>query len=77
MTSETFVLLSGALSFGAPLALAMRELVLLRSDGGSPPRRKVPEAPQPTPPAGGHGYSGKLPDSLIPKKLPVRDLEPV
>ena len=49
--SETFIMLSGALSFGAPLALAVRELVVLRRDdggkrgGGSWKGDPVPDTP--------------------------------
>jgi hypothetical protein len=72
MDSETFMMLNGVLSFGAPLALAVRELLVLRRDnggrrgGGSWGRNPAPETPPP-PPAG----NKPLPDCLIPK-LPPR-----
>jgi hypothetical protein len=80
MDGETFILLSGALSFGAPLLLAVHELLVLRrGDGGgnSGRDRRAPEPPPPPPaPAG----SKPLPNCLIPKPLPrlaarVRALE--
>ncbi len=72
MDSETFILLSSALSFGAPLALAVRELLVLRRDGGR--RRgggfwkRDPSPPRPPPPA--PAGSKPLPDCLIPKLAP-------
>jgi hypothetical protein len=80
MDGETFTLLSGALSFGAPLLLVVHELLVLRrgDDGGNSGRdRRAPEPPPPQPaPAG----IMPLPDCLIPKPLPhhaarVRALE--
>ena len=70
MAPETQVLLSGALTFGAPLVLAVRELILLRrrppGNDGPPPPERVPEPPRPKP----------LPDCLVPKLRPrVRELE--
>lgn len=72
MTSQTFVLLSGCLTFGAPLVLAVRELLVLRPGGGSnwggpyepPEPPPLPESPPAT--------RGRLPDCLIPK--PIADL---
>jgi len=80
MDGETFILLSGALSFGAPLLLAMHELLVLRrgDDGGnSGTDRRAPESPPPQPAPAGIKL---LPDGLIPKPLPhhaarVRALE--
>ncbi len=68
MTSETFVLLSGTLTFGAPLVLAVHELFALRrrpqDDGWD--RRTVEPPPPPKP----------LPDCLIPRPITrVRELE--
>jgi hypothetical protein len=73
MDSETFIMLSSALSFGAPLALAVRELVVLRRDnggkrgGGSWKRDPAPDRPPPPAPAG----NKPLPECLVPK-LPPR-----
>ena len=72
MDSETFIMLSSALSFGAPLALAVRELLVLRRDdkrGGGSWRRDTaaPRLPPPPAPAGNR----PLPECLVPK-LPPR-----
>ncbi len=63
MSSATFVMLSGLLTFGVPLALALRELGLLgpSSRGGDEP--PPPVAPTPKP----------LPDCLMPRKVSLRD----
>jgi hypothetical protein len=77
MAPEVFVLLSGGLSFGVPLVLAIRELRnLKRSDGGGWRPDSTPPSPKPRPTGG----SGKpLPDCLIPKPVPasLRELETV
>ncbi len=72
MTSATYVILSGVLSFGAPLAVAVYEIVTLRRGGsGGGDDRQPPEAPRPKP----------LPDCLQPHVLlarpPMRTPEPV
>ena len=68
MSPATFVILSGVLTFGAPLLLAIRELVLLRRPprgaGWSGPRSSPPEPPPPKP----------LPDCLIPRRLSLDEL---
>lgn len=80
METETFVLLSCALNFGVPLAIAVIELVRLRRerDGGSD-RRPAPHQPAPMPPALDGPAPKPLPDCLIPRPLPqrTRELEPV
>jgi hypothetical protein len=70
MSPATFVVLSGTLTFGAPLALAIRELFVLRNPrrgggwAGPRPDPVKPDAPKP------------LPDCLIPKPISrVRELE--
>lgn len=74
MTPETFVLLSGTLTFGAPLAFAIRELLTLPTfgKGGDEPPEEPKFRPAPKP----------LPDCLLPKPIPtppapvrVRELE--
>jgi hypothetical protein len=67
MTPEMHVLLSGALTFGVPLAIAVRELMVLKR-GGKPDDRR-PRRPTPKPLAPSDGRP-KLPDCLIPKPLP-------
>jgi hypothetical protein len=79
MDGAVYVVLSGALTFGVPLALAVRELIELkrRDEGGWEGDGPLPYKPQP-PPRTGHK---PLPDCLIPK-LPAgpargRELEKV
>ena len=64
MTSLTFVLLSGALSFGVPIAVAIRELFLL-----TPSR---PHRDEPPPEPRFVRAPGPLPDCLLPPPAPVR-----
>lgn len=64
MGSATFVLLSGGLTFGAPLVLAIRELLVLRPGGGQNWRDAAEPEPPPVP---GTTFNGPLPDCLIPK----------
>ncbi len=72
MTSETFVLLSGALTFGVPLWLAMRELKTLGPSGGGG-RGPDEHDPEPVPPAPDKPVvetaQKPLPDCLIPKPM--------
>ncbi len=78
MSPEWQVLLSGALTFGVPLLLAVHELIALRRRprGGWRPD-PVPPAPPPPPRPSGEK---PLPDCLIPKPMPrqakPRELEP-
>lgn len=53
MESSTFVLLSGALTYGVPLLLAVRELVALRRDRDGPGGKPRDPAPMPPRPRGG------------------------
>ena len=80
MDGTTFVLLSGTLTVGVPLVLAMRELFELRRrhDGGWDGDGGPPFPPPPPPPTTGHK---PLPECLIPR-LPaqpvrMRELEEV
>lgn len=59
MTSSTFVLLSSALTFGAPLAFAVYEIVAIRRRPRGGDDRDPPMMPRPKP----------LPDCLQPKTL--------
>ena len=71
MSPETFVLLSGTLTFGAPLALAARELWALRRDEGRGGLRERDRAPDVPPAPDSAGGVRPLPDCLIPKPLPA------
>ncbi len=80
MDGTTFVLLSGALTVGVPLVLAVRELIELRRrgdtgwDGDGPP-------PFPPPPPAPSTGDKPLPECLIPRLPPQpvrrRELEEV
>lgn len=64
MTPATFVLLSGTLTFGVPIVLAIRELITLtprRRDGRDEPPPEPRLIPAPTP----------LPNCLLPPLFPV------
>ena len=76
MSDDLFILLSSTLTFGVPLALAVRELWALRRDGrggGGWERDRAPDTP-PAPRPGGVGRP--LPDCLIPKPLPASAFRP-
>ncbi|HEX3346873.1 MAG TPA: hypothetical protein VHS58_02085 [Acetobacteraceae bacterium] len=81
------VLLSGTLTFGVPLLLAIRELLMLRRGrrgGGWPSARRRDPRPGPMPP-GGDPIQRPLPACLVPVLpprsepawKPVRELEEV
>ena len=69
MSPDVHILLSGALSFGVPLLLAVRELVVLgrESSGGGPAKGGDArgQAPAPTPPAGEPSSLPPLPPCLV------------
>jgi hypothetical protein len=69
MSPVVFVTLSGALTFGAPLIICLRELLVLRRDerGGSWPGDRTLPVPPPLP--GGSGTPRPLPDCLIPRPM--------
>ncbi len=80
MDGTTFVLLSGTLTVGVPLVLAVRELLELRrrDDNGWEGDGPAPFPSPPPPPSSGHK---PLPECLIPR-LPaqpvrIRELEEV
>jgi hypothetical protein len=68
MDSETHILLSGALTFGVPLILAIRELFILRRDNRGGGWHDPAPDPLPVPPRPPMGQK-PLPDCLIPKRL--------
>jgi hypothetical protein len=71
MTSATQIVLSGALTFGVPLVLAIRDLITLRRDpGGSWPPSPPPQTPPPAPRTGSPPIRRELPACLIPVRLP-------
>ncbi len=69
MTSLQHVLLSGALTFGVPLAVAVREMIVLRrrDRGAWPGDPPIDVQPKPIPP----DAPPRLPECLIPKLPPV------
>ena len=68
MSPEVQVLLSGALTFGAPLAIAIHELLALRRPPRGGPGGLPPEPPPPP--------QKPLPDCLIPRPtVRIRELE--
>lgn len=77
MAPATQILVSGALTFGVPLVLALRELVVInRKKNRRPPDDQLPPPPlRPTPPS--DIYTRPLPTCLIPQKSSSRVLERV
>ncbi len=67
MHPDIQVLLSFALTFGVPIAFAIRELIILKRGGDDDRRRDRKRTPPPIAPADGRP---PLPDCLIPKPLP-------
>lgn len=69
MAPSTQILLSGTLTFGVPVVLAIRELLATgRGRGGDwRERRETPRPPGPVSPA------RPLPDCLIPRRLDPSD----
>lgn len=73
MTPATQVILSGTLTFGVPLLLAIRDLVWLKQGRGSwdgGPKDAPPEPVMPGPPGGVMVTPRRLPECLIPKPDP-------
>ncbi len=66
MTQAAQVLLSGALTFGVPLALAIRDLMNLRRGSGGGYGPPPPEPPPPPPNSGSPTIRRELPACLIP-----------
>lgn len=80
MSPGTQIILSGTLTFGVPLALAVRDLIVLRrSSGGGGWRPEPPEPVRPLPRGGGSPAVRKLPACLIeaakgdPSRIPKRE----
>ena len=74
MAPATQIFLSGVLTFGIPLVLAVRELVVVnRRPDTRPPDDQPPPPPKPMPPD--DIYTRPLPACLIPQRLPDRVLE--
>ena len=82
MSPATQIILSGTLTFGVPLVLAVRDLLVLKR--GSPDGGWRPEPPEPIPPKpndGGHPVRRPLPACLLeaakgrPLPAPPRFLE--
>jgi len=66
MSPALQIVLSGALSFGVPLAVAAGELAGLRRAGRGDPRRGVPALPDPPPPVP-PAMRKPLPACLVPQ----------
>jgi len=66
MTAAAQILLSGALTFGVPLALAVRDLMSLRRGPGGGSWPPQPQTPPPQPSSGGPAIRRELPACLIP-----------
>ena len=84
MDGSMFVILSGTLSFGVPLAVEVRELLVLRPGRGEGDRDPLPEITPPPPAPSAAGPTRPLPACLIPTLPPrvavprtTRQLEPV
>ncbi len=83
MNPGTQIILSGTLTFGVPLALAVRDLLALRRSSGGGWRPEPPEPVFPKPPSGGCPARPALPTCLIeaarfqPNRPALRELERV
>ncbi len=77
MAPATQIILSGAVTFGIPLALIVRELVVVQRQPKAGPSDdpQPPPPPKPNPPT--DIYSRPLPACLIPQRRPERVLETV
>jgi hypothetical protein len=80
MTQAAQILLSGALTFGVPLALAVRDLLTMRRDRGGGSWPPQPEAPPPRPHSGSPALRPslhkELPACLIPVRTPQTEQRP-
>lgn len=75
MTPATQALLSGAITFGIPLALAIRELLLLSRSGEHGPDPEPPRTLRPAPAPDDDAALPPLPACLIPS-LPAPERAP-
>ena len=81
MNPGTQIILSGTLTFGVPLALAVRDLITLRRPSGGSWRPEPPEPVAPSPPGGGGSARPALPECLLiaargqPQRTPSKSLE--
>jgi len=66
MTPDVQILLSGTLTFGVPLALAIRDLLKNRRGSGGDGWPPQPQTPPPQPNAGSPPIQRALPACLIP-----------
>jgi hypothetical protein len=69
MTPAAQILLSGALTFGVPIALAVRDLMTLRRGSGGGYWPPQPQTPPPAPTSGGPAARRELPACLIPVRV--------
>ncbi len=76
MTQAAQILLSGALTFGVPLVLAVRDLIALRRGRGGGNWPPEPETPPPSPHSGSPAQRKELPACLIPVRSPQPDPRP-
>jgi hypothetical protein len=80
MTQAAQILLSGALTFGVPLVLAVRDLMALRRDRGGGNWPSPPETPPPSPNAGSPTMrptlNKELPACLIPVRIQQTESRP-
>jgi hypothetical protein len=67
MSPGVQIILSGMLTFGVPLTIAVTELTGLRRGGAGRGRRAAPVAPTPPPPLPGLAPTRPLPACLIPQ----------
>ena len=65
MTPGTQIILSGTLTFGVPLALAVRDLLITRRTQGGSWDPEPPKPVPPTPAGGGNANRRPLPQCLI------------
>ena len=65
MNPGTQIILSGTLTFGVPLALAVRDLITLRRPQGGSWRPEPPEPVAPRPSGGGGLTRPALPECLL------------